>query len=382
MKILIFCPYYPPHIGGLETHSDEFNQRLVKQETDITVFTPNIPYQEKSHEVRYDRVTIIRFPAFEIIENYPFPKIWILEFWKLFISLYFLNFDVVISRTRFFLTSLLALMYAKIKKIRYIHIEHGSDFVQLSNPLKTVLAKGYDHVFGRIIFRFSDLNISISQAVQRFIAKFDTRPSPVIYRGIDFFTIDRIISDYTIKQAHEGKIIIATASRLYKWKGIEYSIAAIRSLPIEIQSKVVFIIMGNGEDFNRLQSLTKGLPIKMLGDIPREKVISILKISDIYLHASLPGGGLSTSLLEAMYCECAAIATPNEGADEIITSDNGVLIEEPSGELLAKNIAILFHNANARRKYSQHAKDYILTHFEWEKSIQSYRKVFSDTYAQ
>ena len=52
----------------------------------------------------------------------------------------------------------------------------------------------------------------------------------------------------------------------------------------------------------------------MLGGIKWEEAIGILKISDIYIHSSFPGGGLSTSLLEAMNCKCAVIATKNEGA--------------------------------------------------------------------
>ena len=91
---------------------------------------------------------------------------------------------------------------------------------------------------------------------------------------------------------------------------MENSILAVKSLPKELKEKIVFLIIGDGEDFFRLQKLTESENcIKMLGNLPREKVWSILKSSDIYLHSANPGGGLSTSLLEAMYCRCAVIAT-------------------------------------------------------------------------
>jgi len=118
MKIFIFCPYYPPHIGGLESHADEFNKYLSQSGIDITVFTPKLPTDAPESEIKYNNVKIIRFPAFEIISNYPLPKFWSLKFWSLFLGLFKQKFNIVISRTRFFNTSFLALFYAKIKNVR------------------------------------------------------------------------------------------------------------------------------------------------------------------------------------------------------------------------------------------------------------------------
>jgi glycosyltransferase involved in cell wall biosynthesis len=378
MKVLVFCPYYPPHTGGLESHSDEFNKHLAQNGADIVVFAPNIPYTENIEEMKYDRVKIMRYPAFEIISNYPVPKFWSFKFWRQFIGLFRSDFDIVISRTRFFLSSLLALLYAKFTRTRWIHIEHGSDFVKLSSSFKSAIAKIYDHTFGRIIFHLSDINISISLAVQSFVARFDKRQSPIIYRGIDFDNIDSIMPDETIRKKYSDKIIISTAARLYKWKGIEFTIRAIRSLPESMQSKIIFLIMGDGEDFKRLKSFAKGLPIEMLGNLSREKVLAILKSSDIYIHSSLPGGGLSTSLLEAMYCDCAVIASPNEGANEIISDENGILIEKSSEALIQQGIATLIKDNEKRLFYSKNARKDVLERFLWNKSINKYLEIFKN----
>jgi len=378
MKILIFCPYYPPHIGGLETHADEFNKYLSQNGIDITVFTPKLPVNAPESEIKYNNVKIIRFPAFEIIPNYPLPKFWSLKFWSLFSQLFKQKFDIVISRTRFFNTSLLALIYAKLKKVRWIHIEHGSDFVQLSSKTKTVIAKFYDYVFGFLIFHFSDQNISISRAVQKFVAKFDKRESPVIYRGLDFESIEKILPDLKIKKEFEKKIIISFVGRLYKWKGVENSIKAIKLLSKDLKEKIVFLIIGDGEDFPHLKKISeKENYIKMLGNLPREKAIGILKISDIYLHSSMPGGGLSTSLLEAMICNCAVIATPNEGADEVIkNNENGILIKRTDTNLAMEQIVHLIKNKQEIKRYSEKSKIDIHNNFNWKKSINLYAEIF------
>ncbi|MFA6183997.1 MAG: glycosyltransferase family 4 protein [Parcubacteria group bacterium] len=380
-KLLIFSPYYPPHIGGLESHADEFNKYLSQESAEIVVFTPQLPQDTLSLETKHNGVKIVRFPAFEIISNYPLPKFWSDRFWNLFLELFKQDFTIVISRTRFFNTSFLALVYSKFTKTKWIHIEHGSDFVKLSSKLKTFVAKLYDYTFGFLIFRFSDLNISISIAVQRFIAKFDKRQSPIIYRGLDFESIDKNNPDLEIKKELGNKIIISFVGRLYKWKGIEKSIQAIISLPPEIKNKIVLLIIGDGEDFAYLKEISKKeTSIKMLGYLSREKAIGILKISDIYIHSAYRGGGLSTSLLEAMYCECAIIATPHEGADEVVrNNENGILIKNPDAQEIAQQIILLSENKELRQKLSQQAKKDILKNFSWERSINLYANIFNQS---
>lgn len=380
MKILVFSPYYPPHIGGLESHSKEFNQHLAQREIDVLVFTPRLPKDAPEKEVR-SGVRIIRFPAFEIIPNFPlpqfFPFFWTPGFWRAFRLLWSERHDIVISRTRFFVSSLLALVYAKLRGIPLIHIEHGSDFVQLSSRWKTLVAKLYDHTLGRLLFRFSNINISISGAVQKFVNQFDKRPSPVIYRGLDFETLDAIPVDTKLRERFAEKIILTTAARLYQWKGIENTIAAIRALPQDLQSKIVFLIVGDGEDFERLKKLSEGFPIEMLGQRSRSEVIGILKASDIYIHSSHPGGGLSTSLLEAMYCHTAIIATKNEGADEVVEDNkNGVLVAAPEKTLFAEKITSLVQDVHQRNILGQMAHHDIRERFNWEKSIKQYLSIF------
>ncbi len=376
MKILVFSPYYPPHIGGLETHSEEFNTHLAKNGVDVVLFTPRLPTNAPETEEK-NGVKILRFPAFEIISNYPVPKFWSLRFWKIYGGLFKKNPDIVVSRTRFFLTSLLALIYAKMRRIPLIHIEHGSDFVEISSKAKTFLAKIYDLVFGRFVFRHSSINISISEAVQKFVRKFDDRESPVIYRGLDFNAIDAIPENKALREKYAEKIILATAARLYKWKGIKNTIEAIRTLPDDLKSKIVFLIIGDGEEFGRLKKQSTGLPIEMLGRLPRERAIGILKASDIYIHSSLPGGGLSTSLLEAMYCGCAVIATPNEGAAEIIQNkENGILIENSSPDRIKKAIINLLNKNDSGISLKRQAKQTVSEKFSWDRSISAYIDIF------
>lgn len=374
MKIIIFTALYPPCIGGLSSHADEFNRHIVDKNTKITIFTCLLTKDSSEREQISEQLNIIRFPAFEIVPNYPIPKFWKIRFWKLFLALFQEDYDLVLSRIRFFNTSILAMLFAKIKKVRWIHIEHTSNFTILSSPLKSFVAKYYDLTIGRLVFQSSDMNVSISQAVQKFILKFDKRFSPVIYRGLNLKEIDEINPDHDLRSKFPDKLILLTASRLYKWKGVAYSIQAIKKLPKKIKDRLVFVIIGDGEDFSHLKKICDE-SIVMLGSLPRNKVIGIMKVTDIYIHSSMHGGGLSTSLLEAMYCNCAIIATPHEGADEVVNEKNGLLLKTLCEKEIRQALCKLISKRELANSFAQQARKDIAKKFCWKNSIDSYKKI-------
>lgn len=378
MKLAIFSPYYPPHTGGLETHSDEFNRYLSEGGTDIVVFTPHLPESAPAREMlHHGRVRVIRYPAFEIIRNYPLPKVWEHDFRVAWRELTQETYDLVISRTRFFFSSLLALIFAKRKKTRWVHIEHGSEYVRLSSSWKTLSARLYDETLGRLVLRSSDRNVAISEAVREFVARFDRRPVPVIYRGLDFAALDTVRPDDGIRRRFPDQVICVTAARLYAWKNIAASVKAIKYLPETLRKRTVFLVLGDGEDRERLETLAAGLPVHFLGDLPREQVLAILKASDIYLHTSLPGGGLSTSLLEAMYAGCAIIATPHEGAREVVADgETGLLLTGATVGDLASAVERLAADVPERKRLGTAARERIAERFDWPHSIEAYLRLF------
>src|SRR4029450_13793800 len=100
------------------------------------------------------------------------------------------------------------------------------------------------------------------------------------------------------------------------------------------------------------EARAKGLPVIFTGSLPRPEVIACLKQCDIYIHSSLPGGGLSTSLLEAMACGLPPIATPYEGADEIVQDGvSGILVTEATPEALNRAIQRRLDDRDSRRPH-------------------------------
>ncbi|ADG14102.1 glycosyl transferase group 1 [Methanocaldococcus infernus ME] len=380
-KIIIFPGYYIPHIGGLETHVDEFVKHLSKDENfEIYVFAPNIPEAEE-FEIRYNKVKVYRYPAFEIIPNYPVPNIFNLKFWKMFLNLYKIDFDIVMTRTRFFSNTLLGFIFAKLrlKRKKLIHVEHGSAFVKVENKLVNKIAYLYDMVIGRLIFNKADYVIAISEAVREFIKNFTDREVPVIYRGLEIEEIEKIKEDEEIKERFKDKIKLCFVGRLYKWKGVENIIKAYKLFPKELREKVVLIIVGYGEDLERLKRLSGEYlnnGIYFLGKQPFERAIAIIKSCDIYIHSSYPGGGLSSSLLQAMACGKAIVASPHEGAKEVIVNGvNGILLKDNTPESLKEGIVYLIENRDKWDLFGENCKKLIREKFSWDKNIERYKNI-------
>lgn len=372
MKILNFCPYYPPHIGGLEKHAIELHEKFAEKNIKVTVFTPNIP-QTENNTIDEENISVIRYPAFELIHNFPLPKLWGLKFWRMFFSLFKENFDVVFSVTMFFHSAMLALVYVKIKRKPWIHIEHSSNYTQSTNPLVAMLARIYTDIFGRIALNFSDLNIAPSQSAARFISKFTKKNPSVIYRGMPFSEIEKITHNAEIKDRLEGKKIILYVGRLISGKGI---IDLVRAVPRINYANFIFLIIGDGPEEKGLRDLAKKLGIEkkveFLGAKSFCEVLGFMKVSDIFVNPSY-NEGLPTTVLEAGVCECGIVATDVGGTREIIThNQSGILVRPKNIPELASSIERLLGNEAERKAFGKSAKQAIFERFNWENSINAY----------
>jgi hypothetical protein len=286
INIIQFMPYFPPHKWGLETVWKEiwenwkknslwnfiniitqFNQNEELNKNDKIIFENTIIWYKK------DGVENLVCPSLEIINNFPVYKIWNKKY-KLILK--YINIKIwdnvddfrVITHTRFFLTSFIWWLFARNPhltspkgreingSIKWIHIEHWSDYVKLSSKIKTNLSIIYDKTFWKWIFKKADKILAISQACKNFINReFINREVKVFYRWIKFFKNTKIKEN--LSERFNNKIIIWYVWRLYKWKNVESLIKAFYNLDERIQKKFQLVIVWDWEDFERLKKIDK-----------------------------------------------------------------------------------------------------------------------------
>lgn len=375
MRILVFAPYYPPHIGGVENYASELNVRLTKSGHTATVFAPRLPTSTPKEEFK-DGVRIIRYPAFEPIKNYPIPRFWRRDFFVSLKKLKQERFDIIISHTRFFFSSLLALRFATSKNMPLAHIEHGSSFVQSNNPIVSIIAYLYDQLIGKNILKKANHVIAISDSVRIFVEKLThgkVHPT-VIYRGFDWQLYETIKTDdskWLIQDTTTPRIIYI--GRLVSGKGVADLIAALELIK---NKSWQCLIIGDGPEYKHLQSLCEqsGISnrVRFTGALSHKEALGTLKSADIFVNPSY-SEGLPTTVIEATVFKKAIIATNVGGTNEIITdTKNGFLIKPGDPIELSEKITALLDKSEA---YSETIE--IDKKFSWDISISQYQKILT-----
>lgn len=376
MKIIDFAPYYSPHIGGMEKYSEELHENFAKRGHHITVFTPRLPLTVPQEETR-GNIRILRYPAFDIIFNYPLPKIWTKEFWRQWKQINQEEFDLTISTLRFFVQPLFALYFAKRHRIPYLHIEHCSDYVK-NTFFISFISRLVDMTIGRFTLSRADSIVTPSQSAARFVEKLANKKSTVIYRGMPFAEIDSIPPDQNLRIEAGEKKVITYVGRLIYGKGVKHLLEAVALLK---RSDIILVIIGDGperlplEQYARENGITS--QIKFLGNIPFSQVISFLKSTDIFVNPSY-NEGLPTSVLEAGACYRAMIATNVGGTPEILTNNqSGLIIEPHSTEAIQKALETLLDNPLRRQELGENARKVIEQKFSWDHSLDAYLELIA-----
>jgi len=403
INIIQFLPYYPPHKWWLETHSQEWAENWTKKwYWKIINITTNIwtEFEWKDKIIKKENNKIITYylPSIEIIWNFPIYKIWNKEVRNFFKSLskgikqenYF-----IITRTRFFITSLIWWFFAKKNKLKWYHIEHWSDYVKLSSKIKTFIAWFYDKTIWKWILKKSNLVIPISNACKRFVEDLwwkKVKLWPVIYRWFDFVNLvkenklNTNDKDYkTIKEFKQNwKIVLGFVGRIYKWKwvmGIIHWINILKTAEQDIFKNIKLVIVWDGED---LENIKKIVEIEWLSESviftwwkDFKSALAIQSLFDIHIHSSLPWWWLSWTLVQGMYLCPTIVSSLNEWAKEIIWENKwkAILIwNQENYKILDTKKAILewIETFKQWKDFRKINSPFIEKTFDWDKNIEKY----------
>lgn len=176
-----------------------------------------------------------------------------------------------------------------------------------------------------------------------------------IPNGIDtriFFPVDRAAARRTIGVDTEGVLIVTSAVRLRTNPSKDWPllVEALRRAAPTLPMKVTLLVLGDsGEDI-----MIGGIRIRFRDFVvDRARLAAHYAAADIYVHAARVET-FSLTLLEAMACGCAAIATDVGGVREQFGSDCpvpwGVVV--PRSEPAALAEAITEMTLDARRRAS------------------------------
>jgi glycosyltransferase involved in cell wall biosynthesis len=134
--------------------------------------------------------------------------------------------------------------------------------------------------------------------------------------------------------------------RLSHEKGIDSLI----SISQKLTDDTHLIILGAGPEEEKINDLVKNHSnIHFFGYQNKNQTISLIRGSDILIHPSLHEG-ISSTILEAMACKTAIIASDVGGNSELIENNvNGITIKPDNIDSFVEQITNLLHNEKLRQ---------------------------------
>ena len=383
--LAVFPGNFLPHLGGLETHVDGLVATLAKnhhKHYDVIVCAPQLKGME-ALEMIHDTVTVYRYPAFEIIKDYPVPKFWTRTFWKTLRKVSAHKPSIIMTRTMWFTNTLVGTLYSLgSKKRKLIHVEHASDFTP-HNWFVSFVNKLYMRIFGAFTLRKAKKIVAVSQGAKTFLTTqfpfTKNKKIPIIRRGYDYKTIYSAKSDYTLRKKYKDNKLLLYVGRLIDGKGVQDLVNAL----IRIPKDTILLVVGSGAYQQTLQKQARKLGVSnrivFMGAQPREKVYSMLKVVDCFVNPSY-AEGLPTSVLEACFAGASVVATNVGGTTEILDGEwnttNKYQLVPP------KDVGALADAINAALKQNLNTKRSTLAtlekKFNWKAHAKKYDTVFKE----
>ncbi len=362
MKIFMFLSNFLPHLGGLEFYVHDVASALAQNwndETHIFCFDD----VEKAYELhpQYTVHRIKRLAQVGGVFSIPSP----LSLVRVLRTVMRISGkpDQVWTHTRFFVSSMLGVVFAKFLGIRVLHVEHGSTHVVHSKRAIFIFARIWDHIFGRIVLSVADSVVVVSPQAVAFVQKLGARRVSFVPAG----TSEQFFNDKQPIYKMPEVPALLFVGRLLPGKGVEN---LLRALAASVFKQATLEIIGDGPQRCELERLAVELGlshrVRFHGAIARDKLPRWYRNASIFVNPSFSEGGPLT-VLEALAMGVPVVSTPVGCVAKYLEASGGqgLLTQGFNFDDLAKALdkAISYFSLQDRDKCSQN----IRKAFSWTK---------------
>jgi glycosyltransferase involved in cell wall biosynthesis len=329
-KIMNVCilGHYPPHIGGVSSHTYLLSQELVKRGDNVIVLT--YPHQN-IHD--YDEVHVETAPTINIKGLRGF-------FFFISATLKLISitrkYDIDLVHAHYVLPPGLIAILANIFTRRKTAVTvHGSDInILASNPLLRILII--------YVLKKTDYIAVVNEPLKEKIIKLDNdlkdklmvTPNAV---DVEKYKPDNETNFIEDMNLDKDKPLILFVGNLVPQKGLNYLLEAKKILKTNVQ----LVIVGDGSLMMNLKEMVVNEDIKdVIFTGARRDVDKIMPVGDVFVLPSI-SEGFPITLLEAFASGLPAVATNVGGIPGLVTSDVGLLVEPGDPVALAESLDLI-----------------------------------------
>ena len=240
----------------------------------------------------------------------------------------------------------------------------------------------------KYVFRKASFVSTHNESLRQYCISLGADPdkSSVIYPGIDmsrFFPAPP-------RQDLQSKFGILPTDKVLLFMGTIFRFSGLVELLTELapalrlDKSIKFLILGDGEDFNRLHHLaiTLGLQSQVImpGRIEYDLLADYLHLGHVALlpfkQELVTNGALPGKVLQYLACRLPTIATPLDGLQSMIPPNNGILYANDLQEMA--DIAIdLISNPDQQHQLATLGLDLMALNCNWHTQLQSIEQMIA-----
>ena len=249
---------------------------------------------------------------------------------------------------------------------------HGGDLYALTNRIFKIIKK-------YLIIKSDHITV-VSNAMKKYCVTLtgEEEKISVISMGVDLKTM------FVNKIPFYDRKDLIYVGRLVEKKGVRYLIEAFNKLS-EKHPDIMLYIVGDGPERGPLTLLaSNNKKIVFIGSVNNNKLPEYYNKAKIAIIPSIVASdgdqeGLGLTIIEAMGCGCAVIASDLEAIRDIIMPGNtGLLVKEKNPDEIAEAINYLLENTDATEKMAGNGQKYVREKFDWGIICSNYSKLIME----
>jgi len=154
---------------------------------------------------------------------------------------------------------------------------------------------------------------------------------------------------------------VVYVGRLIRNKGVADLIRAMRQLP-----DAQLLVVGDGPDRGRLESLAQGMSVTFVGQVMPSAVINYLRQARVLVLPSHLGDGLPNVILEAMACGVPVVATRTAGIPDVVRhGETGFLFDPGDIRQMAAYVDRLLTCDGLWKNLGEHSME-VVQSYAWD----------------
>jgi len=374
--ICMVIAHFPPTVGGTENQAKILAQHLEKKGYKVWIATMRLPREERYEDL--DGIKVNRLLSY--LNSKRFSPLFLLAL-VVFLMRERRRYGIIHAHLASSPALVSILVGLILRKKRVLKLGASREYGDIATSEKTRRGRFKLWLLKRSVQRFVVSNQEMKEEL--LMRGFCPTAIELIPNGVDTERFSPLQKDEVKKikekMGFEGKRFVNFIGRLEPQKNVDTLIKAWAELKDKFPHRL--LIVGEGSARDHLEGLVKSLnmeeKVMFVGRVSPEEIPLYHHVGDVFVLSSL-SEGISNSLLEAMSCAQAVLATRIGGNAEVIEDEVDGLLFAPGNIFdLSRKLEILLLDGEKRELMGKKAREKMVKKYSLPLIASRYCELYS-----